>query len=323
MGTFKNYEKYGKGSSGPVTPLPKIIPDEIKAQDYLKGKMKTIANASEGVIPGGDAYKKYGKMPGEESSDSGGSTGDLRAAYKAKFGTEANDDLASAQDAASANAVYDKIKSLKSEDFWNQQDLGNLMTKAGHQENVVNIGNYTKDGGLAVDASIANGISFDSIQSQLDKKNWNGEKNNSIGQLGSALLAADGSEEAADPEPEKERTPIEHSPEINEAKERVRNYEDSVLSGQLSNDIYGKSNAMANDDFYKDTGLKLDSEYAGKSYDTSDSSYLDDYQFEVNKGGDGIGTAQSTNPTAQTATNSFLDSKKQDIKKQYKFTAKK
>lgn len=315
MGKFKNYERYGKpGSSGPATPLPKIIPDEIKAQDYLKGKMKTIANASEGVIPGGDAYKKYGKMPGEESSDSGGG-GDLRAAYKAKFGSEANDDLAAAQDAASANAVYDKIKSLKSEDFWNQQDLGNLMKKAGHQEHVVNIGNYTKDGGLAVDASIANGINFDSIQSQLDEKDWNGEKGNSIGQLGSALLAAGGSDKGG--EPEKERGPIEHSPEINEAKERVRNYEDSVLSGQLSNDIYGVGNDTKNDDFYKDTGLELDSAYSGSS---SESSYADDYQLDVSKGADGIGTPQSAKPTAQAATENFLDSKKQDIKKQYKFT---
>ena len=48
---------------------------DANAQNFLQGKMKTVANASEGVIPGGDAYKKYGKMPGTDSdSDSKSST---------------------------------------------------------------------------------------------------------------------------------------------------------------------------------------------------------------------------------------------------------
>ena len=82
---------------------------DSKAQNFLKGKMDTVPNASEGVNPGGDAYEKY---------ETGG---DLRARYEAKFGTKANDDLANANDAASANAIYNNIKSLESDEFWEGQ----------------------------------------------------------------------------------------------------------------------------------------------------------------------------------------------------------
>jgi len=281
-----------------------------KAQDFLKGKMKTVANASEGVIPAGDAYKKYGEMPGTKSdtptvSTGGGGSGDLRTRYEAKFGTKANDDLANANDAASANAIYNNIKSLESDEYWQGQDLTNLMKQAGHQEHSVNIGNYSKDGGLSVNASISDGIDFSNIQSQLDDKGWNGEKNNSIGQLGSALLAAGGSggsedKPVAEPEKAPERTPIKHSLEIQQAKERVRTYEDDILSGKTSNDIYGQQNANKN----------------------IVDRVNEKYNLDLNKGIEGIGIPQSANEPTEVATDSFLDSKKEDIKKQYQFQPK-
>lgn len=44
--------------------------------------------------------------------------------------------------------------------------------------------------------------------------------------------------------------PIKHSPEIQQAKERVKTYENNILSGKTSEDIYGKSNLdnLADDD---------------------------------------------------------------------------
>ena len=252
---------------------------------YSQGQLKeldanggpTVANAAEDDIP---------KLQGEtEEFDGGGGAGDLAERYKAKFGSDAMADLGAAGgDANSANAVYDKIKSLESDDYWAKQDLTGLMQKAGHQEHIVNIGNYTKDGGLAVDASIANGINFDSIQDQITENEWEGEKGNSIGQLGSALLAAGGN----GGKEEGEELPVEHSPEIKQAKERVRTYENDVLSGKTSEDVYG----------------------AGK------------YNLDLNKGADGIGTmGAQAGQSSKLATESFLDNKKQDVKKQYQFKA--
>jgi hypothetical protein len=47
---------------------------------------------------------------------------------------------------------------------------------------------------------------------------------------------------AAPPKPApKPKAPVEHSPEIQQAKDRVNSYEKDILSGKTSEDIYGKS----------------------------------------------------------------------------------
>ena len=85
------------------------------------------------------------------------------------------------------------------------------------------------------------------------------------------------------PEPIKEDVPIEYSPEIQQAKERVATYENDIMSGKTTDDIYS---------------------------------------FDATKGAEGIGTPLSgdSNNQAKQATESFLENKKQNIKKQYNFT---
>jgi hypothetical protein len=284
----------GAGASDTST---KAFAQEDAAQSFLKEKLaknrytqkqqdtldaygggKEFSSGSNKVVTNQDAI---------DSFESNGGKGTLEERYAEKFGSSAGADLQGANNAAAANKIYDQIKSLESDDYWAQQDLGSLMSKAGHQENIVNIGNYTKDGGLAVDASIQNGINFDSVQGQLDEKGWNGEKNNSIGQLGSALLAAEGTggKEAIIEEQE-----IEESPEIKQAKERVKTYENDVLSGKVSEDIYGGGS---------------------------------DYSFNAAKGAAGIGTPMSgdSGQQASKATASFLDNKKSQVKDKYQFNA--
>ena len=83
-----------------------------------------------------------------------------------------------------------------------------------------------------------------------------------------------------------DKLPVEHSPEIQQAKERVRSYEDDALSGRTSAEIYGGNQG-------------------------------DKYNLDLNKGADGIGAPQAS--TASQATASFLDNKKSQIKNQYQF----
>lgn len=250
-----------------------------KQQDTLdaNGGGKEFGSGSNKVVTNQDAI---------DSFESNGGKGTLEERYAKKFGSSAGADLQGANNAAAANKIYDQIKSLESDDYWAQQDLGSLMSKAGHQENIVNIGNYTKDGGLAVDASIQNGINFDSVQGQLDEKGWNGEKNNSIGQLGSALLAAEGTGGKEAPKPIIEEQEIEYSPEIEQAKNRVKTYEDDIVSGKTSDDIYGGG---------------------------------DQYTFDATKGAAGIGTPMSGGASQQAskATASFLDNKKAQVKDKF------
>ena len=90
--------------------------------------------------------------------------------------------------------------------------------------------------------------------------------------------------------PEEEKDLIKHSPEIEQAKERVRTYEDDALSGKTSAEIYG-----------------------GKSK----------FEFDATKGAAGIGTPMNGDSAQQAnkATASFLDNKKSQVKKEYQFEA--
>ena len=89
------------------------------------------------------------------------------------------------------------------------------------------------------------------------------------------------------PKAKEELVKIEHSPEIKQAKQRVRKYEDDILSGTTSEKIYDK------------------------------------YSFDASKGAAGIGTPMNGGAPqqAQKATESFLDNKKAQVKDKYQFQA--
>jgi hypothetical protein len=63
------------------------------------------------------------------------------------------------------------------------------------------------------------------------------------------------------PEPKKPE-PVKHSPEIKQAKERVNKYQNDVLSGKVSEQIYGKSN---------------------ETFNKSNTGFLDKYQMNLNQ----------------------------------------
>ena len=102
--------------------------------------------------------------------------------------------------------------------------------------------------------------------------------------------------------PEEKTDLIKHSPEIEQAKERVRTYENDVLSGKTSEDIYK-------------TGSN------------------DKYAFDATKGASGIGSPMKgaagigtpmnggSKEQAGKATASFLDNKKSQVKDKYQFQA--
>lgn len=117
-----------------------------------------------------------------------------------------------------------------------------------------------------------------------------GDSLDNFGDIQGALLAEwDGGGKA--PEAIKEDVPIEYSPEIQQAKERVATYENDIMSGKTTDDIYSNS--------YED----------------------DDYSFDATKGAAGIGTPLNgdSDNRAEQATESFLENKKQDVKKQFNF----
>ena len=101
-----------------------------------------------------------------------------------------------------------------------------------------------------------------------------------------------GGEAEGAPKPEFEMKPIEHSPEIKQAKERVKNYEEDVMSGKTSNEIYGKGEAMASPD----------------------------YTFDASKGAAAIGASPQSSADSSQAAQSFLNNKLSETKKQLSLT---
>jgi hypothetical protein len=260
-----------------------FLDDKLAKNRFTIEQEETLA-ANGGPTVGtssGDDFLKQGE---EAAKVDGG--GSLAERYKAKFGSDAMSDLkAVGGDTNAANAIYTNIRSLDGDDFWAGQDLTALMGKAGHAEtDGVRAGATAANGGMRVDATLTGGINYDSIQPALSEKGWDTDavRQNGIYQLGSAMLAVDkGSNDGKD---------IQHSPEIEQAKDRVKTYEDNILSGKTSEDIYGSGS---------------------------------DYSFDAAKGAAGIGTPMNgdSGQQAAKATASFLDNKKSQVKDKYQFQA--
>jgi hypothetical protein len=118
------------------------------------------------------------------------------------------------------------------------------------------------------------------------RKDW--DSMNDVAGAVNDIFGQDAAKKEA-PKPVYEDVPIEHSPEIDQAKERVATYENDILSGKTSEDIYANDN----------------------------------YSFDATKGAAGIGTPMNgdSGQQAAKATASFLDNKKSQVKDKYQFQA--
>ena len=298
----RQYADGGQSAGTADSPAPVTEQSQNAAQEFLKGKLAeneyTVSEDDLGIdqefqATDNEEPESWAEQALEEAPEEEQQIGKVSDLYKEMYGTDAFADLnAVGGDQNAANEFYDKVrKVVKQDGFWESQDLSNLMQKAGHQEHIVNIGNYTKDGGAAVNASVMDGIDFSSVQGIISDRGWEGEKGNSIGQLGSALLAAE-VEGVEGGEEKGEIPPIEHSDEIKQATERVRAYEDDVNSGKVTEDIYG-----------------------------GNKGFLAEYNLDLNSGLEGIGTQmQGTGKqkSAEAASN-FLNSKATETKKKFNF----
>ena len=266
---------------------------EGKAQDFLKGKINTVANASEGVVPGGSAYAKYGNLdangkPIEASPDS---TEDTSSTYETgwrsdkadgetAWGSDWNDGAYAQQlqgGGAQDSSYLSQFDSLSKGDS-DVDDDGEWRTL----KSLDNSGENTR-ADMKKLAAEWQSKGFDVRVQDLD---------NSQGAGWADIAVRKGTGKADAAAPDKERTPIEHSPEIKQAKERVQTYEDNVLSGKTSKEIFG-----GQEDNKK-------------------------YNLDLNQGAEGIGQPQASDEPTEVATDSFLDSKREDIKKQYQFQPK-
>ena len=260
----------------------------------------SVAGYGEGIVPGGAAYSKYGDMPGSESSDfsesstsgSGGGT-ERYADYD-----NSNDGLTAFSDTWQDGAKYQQLRGTG---ILNNKTFDSKFASSQGGEAT---GTVADDGGgwklIKQDEgekSEGRKLEYKDLAAQWQAAGYDVrvQDHNPDFDGGTGEIAVRVGKPQAKKTEKKERTPIEYSPEVKQARDRVRAYEDNIMSGKASDDMFGK---------YSGSTLELD----------------DAIEKSTNKGDSGVGTAAGAEPASKTATSSFLDSKKSDLKEKMKFT---
>ena len=253
----------------------------------------------EGATPGGEGYRDQLKVTNQKAID------DWHAANpdykKGGSGQSANGKMTAEQLRETFGFAYNEEHAKQSGGYskYGGKDNGAIYNaKTG--EYVGTIPGFSPKGGSQPGPDDpAKGIgSFEKMQDHELKHGFRDSKRsrwNSMNDVAGAVQNILGEPEKGEgpPKPEFKMDPIDHSPEIKQAKERVKNYEEDVMSGKTSQEIYGKGEAMADDK----------------------------YVFDATKGAAGIGTSpvSASSADASKATQSFLNNKIATVKKANNF----
>lgn len=259
----------------------------------------SVAGYGEGIVPGGGAYSKYGDMPGSESSDfsesSGGGSGGGTSRYADYDNT--NDGLTAFSDTWQDGAKYQQLRGTGV--LNNKQFDAKFASSQGGEAT----GTVADDGGgwklIKQDEgekSEGRKLEYKDLAAQWQAAGYDVrvQDHNPDFEGGTGEIAVRVGKPKSKKTEKKERTPIEYSPEVRQARDRVRAYEDNIMSGKASDDMFGR---------YSGSTLELD----------------DAIEKSTNKGDAGIGTAAGAEPTSQKASSSFLDSKKSSLKDKMNF----
>tara|TARA_R110002012_G_scaffold18997_1_gene69097 strand:+ start:177 stop:1046 length:870 start_codon:yes stop_codon:yes gene_type:complete len=242
----------------------------------------SVAGYGEGIIPGGEAYAKYDSGSGA----SGGGT-ERYADY-----TNSNKGQTAFTDTWQDGAKYQQLRGTG---VLNNKEFDSKFASSQGGEAT---GTVADDGGgwklIKQDPgekSEERKLEYKELAAQWQAAGYdvrvqdhNPDFDGGTGEIAVRVGKAKSTE------PENGRTPIEHSPEIKQATERVRSYEDNVMSGKTSENLFG--------DYYGDTGLNLNA----------------NDETATNKGETGVGTQGGADYSTDQATYSFLDSKKAKVK---------
>ena len=250
------------------------------------GSKASIAAASSGNSSSGDSDSPMGSMSADE--------------VRERFGLKYDEATAAKMDNKALGMNNKGTKTRLQNDaghIWYEENgeqkyLGKIQNTRGSINNQEGEGKH--EGADKNKLIGADHVANDPLLRQIRGDSSNGFNTiNDVAGTMRKLIEGPSQETAA--APVKEATPIEHSPEIRQAKERVQSYETDVLSGKTSEEIFGKGEQAANDQ----------------------------YQLDLDQGADGIGanSASNSQQAAQTATGSFLDKKVFDVKAKKNFQA--
>ena len=191
--------------------------------------------------------------------------------FKEKLGLESRENVGDNFNSGATDSDGTKSNPLLGKGYMSDEDFKRLKGDKNFQDLYMKHGDKSwqnKDGDYSFDE-----MSINHMDGFLDK-------------FGDQLVTEDSAP--------KEDKPIEYSPEILQAKDRIKVYEEDILTGKTSNSIFG-----------------------GGATDLRGN-----YELNLSEGQAGIGTENSGADVGGEATKSFLDSKKAEVKNQYKFIPK-
>jgi len=286
---FKFLGKYGANSSAPEQEdAAQTFLDEKLSKNRFTQQQQETLDANGGSKNFGSGYNKVITNQAEIDTFNANPKGD----YKTLSG-DIDTKFKSGQWGHGSNSKED-LANKYGLDINAQENNGETAVwGTDRQGQRVFLGNASNDVRGNADVLKAHGAQADA--GEVNHSNAGENEVSSNGDLIGAMLNLwDGgnADPGKAPEEKTELQKIEHSPEIKQAKERVRSYENDVLSGKTSEDIY-------------QTGSN------------------EKYSFDATKGAVGIGTPMNNGAPqqAQKATASFLDNKKSQVKDQYQFQA--
>lgn len=249
-----------------------------------------VVNSSDGHVNTGPAYPQNNFLlegEGSGQSSSSGKTGQLSAEeIRDKFGLKFDEEHSKGSGKGGdekSGAIY-------------HDDTGEYIgTIGGYARNDEGYKTQDGDGHLRLDDGVESlkKIQDYGVENDLTKERSSWNSINDVAGAASDILGQSSDEgNQAEQKPD----PIEHSPEMKQAVERVRTYENDIMSGKTSEDVFG---SIGNTEADSETSAAFDS----------------------SKGMAGIGTAAgaAADNNAFKATSSFLDNKKSEVKKDYNF----
>jgi hypothetical protein len=282
------------------------------AQDFLskqldKNKYTTgdPYAAGEGVIPGGEGYddqrvvKNQAEIDAWHKANPDGPT--TRAAAYAPTGTEG---YVHNYKASGSSKEGKSSKGKKIEDFYQGEELNALRDyTAGLGKDPYAYGFADKD---SVDLT-QRGEMEGKLQKIGQHLGYN-NRNLDTGHIRDFVMRGEEPQVEVDgpPEAQYEMTPIEHSPEIKQAKERVKTYEEDVKSGKTSKEVHDDSKSFVESLVSDDAPLE--------NIATDQPKASDKYTFDSSKGINALGSMQSKQDSS-TAAQSFLENKVFQVKK--------
>ena len=283
--------KYAEMAEGTPDAAQEFLKEQLSKNRYTKEQVDrldatggpTVGAGGEGVVGKGPLYDAQNPTKGQSSAGGGGSQGidGYQLKYKdqiKKYGSLSDMGFSDEQ----ITTIRNHAKGLKTDGDYSKYAREYGFT-ADTENNFRELDDPTKEGSVQADMrKIANKLGFE----HSGEANWRRIKD--------YIMEGEGKKgPTVKEEPNK---PIEYSPEIQQAVNRVRSYENDILSGKTSQEIYGNNNNEENDN---------------------------KYAFDMNKGIDGIGTEGGIidSDTAAKSTENFLQSKKSDVMKKYQFKA--